>query len=113
MDEELKDVVEDTDADTTDDVESEKDDTEIEVEDTDADTADIERTESADFDSIKERISSLESMLEELRGIVVSIKDAQSVLIENGAVVQESDDLDLTDDLDDFRPISELDLTLD
>lgn len=36
MDEELKDVVEDTDADTADETESEKDDTEIEVEDTDA-----------------------------------------------------------------------------
>lgn len=113
MDEELKDVVEDTDADTADETESEKDDTEIEVEDTDADTADIERESSADFDAIRERISSLESMIEEVRGMVTSIKDAQSVLIENGAIVQENDDLDLTDDMDDFRPISELDLTLD
>lgn len=52
-------------------------------------------------------------MIEEVRGMVTSIKDAQSVLIENGAIVQENDDLDLTDDMDDFRPISELDLTLD
>lgn len=113
MDEELKDVVEDTDADAADETESEKDDTEIEVEDTDTDTADIERESSANFDAIRERISSLESMIEEVRGMVTSIKDAQSVLIENGAIVQENDDLDLTDDMDDFRPISELDLTLD
>lgn len=112
MEEETKDIVEDTDADTKDDIESEEKDTEIEVEDTDADTRDIERTSAAEFTTLMERLDVLEAMVQNLTGSIASIKDAQAVLIENGAVVQDNTPLDEVDDLDDFRSIAELDLTL-
>lgn len=112
MEEENKDIVEDTDADTEDVVESEENDTETEVEDTDADTRDIERNSAAEFSALMERLEILEKMVQNLSGSITSIKDAQAVLIENGAVVQDNTPLDEVDDLDDFRSIADLDLTL-
>lgn len=112
MNEDDEKIVEDTDADTNDDIESEQNDMEKEVEDTDADTRDIERDSSAEFSTLMDRLGNLEKMVETLSGSIAAIRDAQSVMIDNGAVIQDSTPLDDSDDIDDFRSISELDLSL-
>ena len=112
MNEDDEKIVEDSDADTKDDIESEQNDMETEVEDTDADTRDIERTSSADFAALMDRMGILEKMVSELSGSITALRDAQAVMIENGAVVNDSTEVDGPDDFDDFRSISELDLSL-
>lgn len=112
MNEDDEKIVEDSDADTKDDIESEQNDMETEVEDTDADTRDIERTNSTEFAALMDRMDILEKMVSELSGSITSLKDAQAVMIENGAVINDSTQLDDSDDIDDFRSISELDLSL-
>lgn len=112
MNEDDEKIVEDSDADTKDDIESEQNDMETEVEDTDADTRDVERTNSTEFAALMDRMDILEKMVSELSGSITSLKDAQAVMIENGAVINDSTQLDDSDDIDDFRSISELDLSL-
>ena len=112
MNEDNEKIVEDSDADTNDVIESEKEDTQNEVEDADADTRDIERTNSAEFAALIDRMNILEKLVSELSGSITSLKDAQAVMIENGAVINDSTQLDDSDDIDDFRSISELDLSL-
>lgn len=112
MNDEDERIVEDSDADTKDDIASEDEDTQNEVEDVDADTRDIERTSSTEFAALIDRMDILEKMVSELSGSITSLKDAQAVMIENGAVINDSTTMDDTDDIDDFRSISELDLTL-
>lgn len=109
MNEDDEKIVEDSDADTNDVIESEDEDTQNEVEDIDADMRDVERTE---FAALIDRMDILEKMVSELSGSITSLKDAQAVMIENGAVINDSTQLDDSDDIDDFRSISELDLSL-
>lgn len=112
MNEDDERIVEDSDADARDDIESEQNDMETEVEDTDADTRDVERDSAAEFRTLMDRLGNLEKMVETLSGSIASIRDAQSVLIDNGAVIQDTEPLGSDEDIDDFRSISELDLTL-
>ncbi len=82
------------------------------VEDEDSDTEDIEETARKDEDRTEARFSSIEATLDKILGQLSSIREAQGILVENGAVVQESDaDVDFTD-VDAFVPPAELDLLI-
>ena len=82
------------------------------VRDDDADTRDVEDTERKDNDETERRFSNIEAMLDKILGEISSIREAQGIMVENGAVVSEPDvDMDFTD-ADSFVPPAELDLLI-
>ena len=82
------------------------------IEDEDSDTKDIEKNDNSDFKALSARFDRLESLVERLTGNVEALRDAQGIMIDNGATVQESsmEDMDLDDD--GFVSTDELDLLL-
>lgn len=84
------------------------------VEDTDADTRDVEENDNANESAILQRIDALETMLGRIIGGIDSLREAQSVMVENGATIiddTEDDNIDLG--VDDYIAPAELDLTID
>lgn len=82
------------------------------VSDTDADTRDIENTEHDNAAETEARFQRLEGTLERILGEISSIREAQGIMVENGAVINDTgDDMDFTD-ADAFVPPSEMDLLL-
>ena len=61
------------------------------VEDTDSDTEDVEETEREDNDENETRFSRIEATLERILGEISSLREAQGILVENGAVVSDID----------------------
>ncbi len=82
------------------------------VRDVDADTQDVIETEDRNGGDYEKRFSSIEATLDKILGQISSIREAQGVMVENGAVIQEvEDDLDFTD-ADNFVPPAELNLLI-
>lgn len=82
------------------------------VSDDDADTRDIEENDDENTDEIQARFTALEETLDRILGELSSIREAQGILVENGAVITENDaNIDYTDD-DSFVPPAELDLLI-
>lgn len=82
------------------------------VKDTDSDTKDVEQNDDRNADVIERRFSSIEATLDKILGQISSIREAQGVMVENGAVVQDIDNDDLLDNTDSFVPPAELDLLI-
>lgn len=82
------------------------------VEDTDSDTKDVEQNDDRNTDVIERRFSSIEATLDKILGQISSIREAQGVMVENGAVVQDVDTDDFLDNTDSFVPPAELDLLI-
>lgn len=83
-------------------------DEEQEVRDSDADTKDTERAEKtdeeqtvcdtdADTKNIDSRLDFIEQMMQRMNGTLTKLVDAQSVLVESGAVIETADE-DPSDD---------------
>lgn len=93
-----------------------KEDEEQEVEDNDANTADVISAENRDnsdnYKEMRDLFERVNARLDAIEGSIKSIKDAQSVTIDNGAIIR--DDSVPEDDTDfvDTRSIAELDLSL-
>jgi len=87
---------------------NEKDETKDITEDEDADTRDVEETQENDDDSVIARLDKLEKMFASMKGSIDSLRDAQSVFVENGATIMEQEDN--TPEEDGFKPLSELNL---
>jgi hypothetical protein len=67
------------------------------VKDVDADTKDVEDTQTQDFDATEKRFSSIEAQLDKILGAISSLREAQGIMVENGAVIQDTDtDMDFT-----------------
>lgn len=82
------------------------------VTDTDADTQDVENDVNEKYDENEKRFSSIEATLDKILGEISSIREAQGIMVENGAVVQEQEtDLDFSS-TDSFVPPAELDLLI-
>lgn len=82
------------------------------VSDTDADTEDVIDTEREHYDDVERRFSAIETTLDKILGAISSIREAQGIMVENGAVISEPDaDMDFTD-VDAFVPPAELDLLI-
>lgn len=101
MDNEEKDVV--------------KNDEEQEVRDNDADTRDVEETVKDDSENQSKRMQDfmdeMRARMDALDASVRSIKDAQAITIDNGAIIRdESEPQD--EDYVDTRTIAELDLSI-
>lgn len=82
------------------------------VEDTDSDTKDVEQNDNRNADVIERRFSSIEATLDKILGQISSIREAQGVMVENGAVVQDVDTDDFLDNNDSFVSPAELDLLI-
>ena len=82
------------------------------VEDTDSDTKDVEQNDDRNTDVIERRFSSIEATLDKILGQISSIREAQGVMVENGAVVQDVDTDDFLDNTDSFVSPAELDLLI-
>lgn len=83
------------------------------VEDTDADTEDVVENNDANEAEVLRRMDALEEMLGRIIGGIDALREAQSVMVENGATIiddTEDDDFDLG--VDDYVAPNELDLIL-
>lgn len=83
------------------------------VEDTDADTKDVVENDDANESEVLRRIDALETTLGRIMGGIDALREAQSVMVENGATIiddTEDDNFDLG--VDDFVSPTELDLML-
>ncbi len=89
-----------------------KNDEEQEVEDSDADTQDVERTENDDFYEMRSFMERIDARMRAIESSMQSIKDAQSVVIDNGAIIRDDSPQDDVDDYVDTRTIAELDLSV-
>ena len=89
-----------------------KNDEEQEVKDTDADTGYVERQENSDFSEMSSFMEKIDARMRAIESSMQSIKDAQSIVINNGAIIRDDSPQDDVDDYVDTRTIAELDLSL-
>lgn len=86
------------------------------VEDTDSDTKDVEETvnedSSADVSAIMQRMNLLEEMVTRILGGIDALREAQSIMVENGATIIDDSTDDLNLEVDDFVEPEELDLSI-
>ena len=82
------------------------------VEDTDSDTEDIENSQREDYDATERRFSGIEATLDKILGELSSLREAQGIMVENGAVVNDVDtDIGHIEE-DEFVPPREMDLLI-
>lgn len=89
-----------------------KNDEEQAVEDTDTDARDIERSQESDYSEMRSFMEKMDARMAAIEESIRSVKDAQSVVIDNGAVIRDDSPQDDVDDYVDTRTIAELDLSL-
>ena len=83
------------------------------VEDTDADTKDVVENDDANESEVLRRIDALENTLGRIMGGIDTLREAQSVMVENGAtIIDDTVDEDIDLGIDDFVTPAELDLVL-
>ena len=93
-----------------------KNDEEQIVEDSDADTRDEISAENqdaqSDYSEMRNLFDKVNARLDFIEGAIKNIKDAQSVTIDNGAIIRDDSEPDIEDDYVDTRSIAELDLSV-
>lgn len=82
------------------------------VEDVDADIKDVERNNDNNYDEVSRRLDRIETMIEKLSGGIDALRDAQSIIVDNGGTIQETDDDSMDLGIDDFVAPAELDLII-
>lgn len=83
------------------------------VEDTDADTEDVVEEEKAVENNSVEQFDEMMQKLDKILGGIDSLRDAQALMVENGAVVRENVGSELdTGSVDEYADFGELDFTI-
>lgn len=82
------------------------------VEDTDADTRDIEDTERQDYSDMSERLSRMEETINRMASVVNSMQKASANIVDMGGVIRENESTSTTDADDGFVPLEKLDFTI-
>ena len=82
------------------------------ITDADADTKDIEDRQSEEYDATERRFSGIEATLDRILGELSSLREAQGIMVENGAVVNDTVSNIGHIEEDEFVPPSELDLLI-
>lgn len=82
------------------------------VEDVDSDTEDVERNNDDNYSEVSRRLDRLETMMERLSGGIDALRDAQSIIVDNGGTIQETEDDSMDLGIDDFVAPAELDLII-
>lgn len=98
-------------AEETDDVA--KTNEEQEVRDSDADTSDVERDTNSDYEKLLSFMEKIDARMNALEGSLENLRGAQSIMIDNGAVIRDDSEPDSDVDYVDTRSIEELNLSLD
>lgn len=81
------------------------------VEDNDAGVRDIEDTEKTDFSTLYKFMDEMRARMDSMDASIRSLKDAQSITIDNGAIIRDDSEPETTDYVD-TRTIAELDLSV-
>lgn len=79
------------------------------VKDADADAEDVIDTEKEHYEDTENRMADLERKMDKILAQISSIREAQGIMVENGAVINDVND---DDDFDDFKSPSELNLLI-
>lgn len=82
------------------------------VEDTDADTKDVEDTERNDYLEMSNRLTRMEDAINRMSGVVSAMQKAQASLVDMGAVIRENPADDANSDDDSFVPLEKLDFKI-
>lgn len=88
-----------------------KDAMEDEVKDTDADTKDEIQEQKDDYSEISNRLARMEETVNRMAGVVTSMQKAQANIVEMGGTIRETEDTTEPDD-EGFVPIEKLDFTI-
>ena len=83
------------------------------VEDVDSDTRTVEENEDENNDEVNRRLSAIEDMLGRVLGGLDALRDAQSIMVDNGATIMEDIDDSMDLSIDNYEPPAELDLSID
>lgn len=82
------------------------------VKDTDSDASDVEENQREEYDETEKRFSGIEATLDKILGQISSLREAQGILVENGAVVNDTEtDIGHVEE-DEFVPPKEMDLLI-
>lgn len=70
------------------------------IEDADGDTKIVENNDNDNYRALSDRLNRMETLLERLSGNIEALRDAQGLLVDNGATVREdfTEDMDFSDD---------------
>ena len=83
------------------------------VEDTDSDTEDVEENDDENESEILRRLSALEETLGRVLGGIDALREAQSIMVDNGAtIIDDSESETLDFGVDDYVSPDELDLNI-
>lgn len=88
-----------------------KDAMEDEVKDTDADTKDEIQEQKDDYSEISKRLVHMEETVNRMAGVVTSMQKVQANIVEMGGTIRETEDNTESDD-EGFVPIEKLDFTI-
>lgn len=88
-----------------------KDAMEDEVNDTDADTEDVIQEQKDDYSEMSKRLARMEETVNRMAGVVTSMQKAQANIVEMGGTIRETEDNTESDD-EGFVPIEKLDFTI-
>ena len=88
-----------------------KDAMEDEVKDTDADTEDVIQEQKDDYSEMSKRLARMEETVNRMAGAVTSTQKAQANIVEMGGTIRETEDNTESDD-EGFVPIEKLDFTI-
>lgn len=96
---------------TREDITQEEETTETNEETTDISENSSDNSSSNEAADNEARLSRMEATLERVLGEISSLREAQGILVENGAVISDDTEIDFTD-VDSFVPPSEMDLLI-
>lgn len=82
------------------------------VEDTDADTRDVADEQREDYAQLSERLTRMENAINQMSGVMSGIQKAQKSLVDMGAVIRDNPIDDTESDDDSFVPLEQLDFTI-
>lgn len=82
------------------------------VEDTDADTRDVADEQREDYAQLSERLTRMENAINQMSGVMSGIQKAQKSLVDMGAVIRDNPIDDTESDDDSFVPLEKLDFTI-
>ena len=86
---------------------------EQEVRDNDADTREVEQDTNSDYARLLSFMEKIDARMNALEGSLENLRGAQSIMIDNGAVIRDDSEPDSDVDYVDTRSIEELNLSLD
>lgn len=89
-----------------------KNDEEQIVKDNDANTGDIVKEENNDYSRMLDFMEEMRARMDAMDASIRSIKDAQSITIDNGAIIRDDSPQVEDDNYVDTRTIPELDLSI-